>query len=141
MGSSKIACVHITRENIRLVEGRVQNGVMLLTRTAIIQKANRFFRNGRLSFMSYGRSNNEALRDVEVIRELELQTIQVAMEGDKLPRTFGILGKDREFEATKSINAMTSAINPIMMLIVGAVVGVLVMSIYGPIISVSSSLG
>jgi type II secretory pathway component PulF len=36
---------------------------------------------------------------------------------------------------------MTSAINPIMMLIVGAVVGVLVMSIYGPIISVSSSLG
>lgn len=83
----------------------------------------------------------EALRDVEVIRELELQTIQVAMEGDKLPRTFGILGKDRKFEATKSINAMTSAINPIMMLIVGAVVGVLVMSIYGPIISVSSSLG
>ena len=37
--------------------------------------------------------------------------------------------------------AMTSAINPIMMLIVGAVVDVLVMSIYGPIISVSSSLG
>lgn len=63
------------------------------------------------------------------------------MEGDKLPRTLGILGEDREFEATKSINAMTSAINPIMMLIVGAVVGVLVMSIYGPIISVSSSLG
>lgn len=81
------------------------------------------------------------LRDVEVIRELELQTIQVAMEGDKLTRTLGILGEGRELEATKSINAMTSAINPIMMLIVGAVVGVLVMSIYGPIISVSSSLG
>lgn len=50
MGSSKIACVHITRENIRLVEGRVQNGVMLLTRTAIIQKANRFLSavNGKL---------------------------------------------------------------------------------------------
>lgn len=33
------------------------------------------------------------------------------------------------------------SINPLMMLIVGAVVGVLVMSIYGPITSVSSSLG
>lgn len=63
------------------------------------------------------------------------------MEGDKLTRTLGILGEGREFESTKSINAMTSAINPIMMLIVGAVVGVLVMSIYGHIISVSSSLG
>lgn len=52
MGSSKIACVNITRENIRLVEGRAQNGVMLLTRTAIIQKANRFFSNERLAFMS-----------------------------------------------------------------------------------------
>lgn len=52
------------------------------------------------------------------------------MEGDKLTRTLGILGEGREFEATKSINAMTSAINPIMILIVGTVVGVLAMSIY-----------
>lgn len=83
----------------------------------------------------------EALRPADCIRELELQTIQVAMEGNKLPRTLGILGEDREFEATKSIGAMTAAINPLMMIIVGLVVGVLVLSIYEPIISVSSSLG
>lgn len=101
----------------------------------------RLLMEAQANYAENGIAVYEALRDVEVIRELELQTIQVAMEGDKLPRTLGILGEDREFEATKSINAMTSAINPIMMLIVGAVVGVLVMSIYGPIISVSSSLG
>lgn len=83
----------------------------------------------------------EALRPVFCMRELEIQTIQVAMEGNKLGKTLGILADDREFEATKSINAMTSAINPIMMAVVGAIVGVLVLSVYQPIISVSSSLG
>jgi type II secretory pathway component PulF len=74
------------------------------------------------------------------MRALEIQTIRVAMEGNKLAKTLGILAEDREVEATKSIDAMTAAINPLMMVIVGAVVGVLVLSVYQPIISVSSSL-
>lgn len=82
----------------------------------------------------------EALRHAPFMRELELQTIQVAIEGDKLAKTLGILADDREFEANRSVNAMTAAINPIMMIVVGAIVGVLVLSIYQPIISVSSSL-
>ena len=83
----------------------------------------------------------QALRAAPVVRELELQTIQVAMEGNNLAKTLGILSNDREFEATRAINTLTAALNPLMMIIVGIVVGVLVMSIYGPIISVSSSLG
>ena len=74
------------------------------------------------------------------MRELEIQTIQVSIEGDKLSKTLGVLAEDREVEATRSVNAMTAAINPIMMIVVGAIVGVLVLSIYQPIISVSSSL-
>lgn len=83
----------------------------------------------------------EALRAVFCLRELELQTIHVAMEGGKLDRTLGILAEDREYEAQKSIAAMTAAINPIMMILVGAIVGVLVLSIYQPIISVSQAVG
>lgn len=82
----------------------------------------------------------EALRLVSFMRELEIQTIQVSIEGDKLSKTLGVLAEDREVEATRSVNAMTAAINPIMMIVVGAIVGVLVLSIYQPIISVSSSL-
>lgn len=52
MGSGKITCVHITRENIRLVEGRVNNGVILVTRSAMVMKASRFFHGERLAFMS-----------------------------------------------------------------------------------------
>lgn len=83
----------------------------------------------------------EALRVVFCLHELELQTIHVAMEGGKLGKTLGILADDREYEAKKSIAAMTAAINPIMMILVGLVVGVLVFSIYQPIISVSQSVG
>lgn len=82
----------------------------------------------------------EALRPVFCIRELELQTIQVAMESNKLGRTLGILADDRELEANRSVNALTTAINPIMLVIVGIIVGVLVLAIYQPIISVSSAI-
>lgn len=82
----------------------------------------------------------EALRAVPSIRELELQTIQVALEGDKLTRVLGVLAEDRETEANRSINAMTAAINPLLLMIVGLIVGVLVMAIYEPIISISASI-
>lgn len=82
----------------------------------------------------------ETLGPIDVVRDLETKTIQVAIEGSKLGRTLGILAEDRAFEADKSISTMTAAINPIMMLIVGLIVGVLVMSVYGPIMSVSSAL-
>lgn len=52
MGGNKIACAHITRENIRLMEGRVQSGVMLISRTATVPKASRFFHGERLAYMS-----------------------------------------------------------------------------------------
>ena len=83
----------------------------------------------------------EAIRPVFCTRELELQTIQVAMETDNLANTLAVLAADREYEANKAVKALTSAINPIMMLIVGAIVGVLVLAIYGPIVSISTSIG
>lgn len=52
MASNKEACIHITRGDIRIVEGRITNGVMLLTRTAIVPNAKRFFHGERLAFMT-----------------------------------------------------------------------------------------
>lgn len=80
----------------------------------------------------------EALRPAFCTREMEVQTIQVAMEGDKLAKILGVLAEDREYEANKAVNAISTAINPILLLIVGLIVGVLVFAIYEPIISVSS---
>lgn len=83
----------------------------------------------------------EALKSVYCARELELQTIEVALQGDdKLTRVLGVLAEDREYEANRAIQTLTSAINPILMIIVGSIVAVLVFSIYEPIINVSSAL-
>lgn len=101
----------------------------------------RILMDARNDYAENGVQVFEALRVVSTMRELELQTIQVALEGDRLAKVLGVLAEDREFEATRSVNAMTAAINPIMMLVVGLIVGVLVLSIYEPIMSVSSAIG
>lgn len=82
-----------------------------------------------------------ALRPIFCVRELEIQSIQVGIEGGRLEKILGILADDREIEAERSVSAMTAAINPILLIIVGLVVGVIVLSVYQPIISVSSTIG
>lgn len=52
MTSNKEVIVHITQQEIRLLEGRIANNVMLLTHSAVIGMAQRFFHGGRLAFMS-----------------------------------------------------------------------------------------
>lgn len=52
MASNKIVAVHITHDNIRLVEGRVSDGVILVTHTAVVKKASRFFHDNRLVYLS-----------------------------------------------------------------------------------------
>ena len=49
---AKIACIHITQDKIYLLEGRLSSGILLVTRTAAVNKASRFFHNGRLAFMT-----------------------------------------------------------------------------------------
>lgn len=50
--NNKIACIHITRNDVRIVEGRVSSGVILISHSAIVQKAGRFFSGDRLANMS-----------------------------------------------------------------------------------------
>ena len=50
--NNKIACIHITRNDVRIVEGRVSSGVILISHSAIVQKAGRFFSGDRLASMS-----------------------------------------------------------------------------------------
>ena len=82
----------------------------------------------------------ETLETVDAMREMELQTIQVAVQSGKMAKVLGVLAADREFEAERAINRLTAAVNPILMAIVGIIVGVLVMAIYGPIISVTDAI-
>lgn len=52
MSNNKAACIHIRPDAIRLVEGRVQNGIILVTHTASVEKAHRFFHGNQLVYMT-----------------------------------------------------------------------------------------
>ena len=82
----------------------------------------------------------ETLSPLEIVRELEVQTIHVSMEGNRITEMLGILAEDRTYEAERSIQSFTAAINPILIGVVGVIVGIIVLSVYQPIISVSNSL-
>lgn len=83
---------------------------------------------------------HETLSPLEIVRELEVQTIRVAIDGNKITEMLGTLAQDRTYEAERSIQAFTAAVNPILIGIVGVIVAVIVLSVYQPIISVSNSL-
>lgn len=82
----------------------------------------------------------ETLVPLEIVRELEVQTIHVAIEGNRITDMLYVLAEDRNYEAERAIKAFTTAINPILIGIVGVIVGIIVMSVYQPIINVSNSL-
>lgn len=82
----------------------------------------------------------EALRAVSCLREMELQTIQVGIETGSMSRILGILADDREYEAEQAVNAFTAALNPILLVFVACIVGVMVLSVYEPILSLTNSM-
>ena len=45
---AKIACIHICPNKIRILEGRISDGFVLVTKTALIEKASRFYIGDRL---------------------------------------------------------------------------------------------
>lgn len=95
---------------------------------------------GQRTFAENGVPVHEAIGGLSSVKTLESQTIRVAMEGGSLAKTLDILAEDREFEANRAVDGMIAAINPIMIVIVGIIVGILVLAVYMPIISVSQSL-
>ena len=114
-------------------------------KTAVDSVGNLYIRgqfiNAWRAYSEEGIPVNETLEQVDAMREMEIQTIQVAVSSGSIGQILGVLAEDREFEAERAINRLTAAVNPILMAIVGLIVGVLVMAIYGPIISVTDAIG
>ena len=52
MSQNKTVCIHITKERIYLLEGKINDGILLVSKTAMVKKAARFFFNERLAYMS-----------------------------------------------------------------------------------------
>lgn len=51
MASNRIACIHITHDDVRILEGRIGGGVMMITNSTVVENAGRFFSGTRLAFL------------------------------------------------------------------------------------------
>ena len=52
VNKNKVACIHITQSRINILEGKIDSGIMLVSRTASVEKASRFFAGTHLAYMS-----------------------------------------------------------------------------------------
>ena len=68
---------------------------------------------------------------------MELSTINVGLQSDQVVEVLSRLYTRRKEEAEKAINAFITAMNPMIIIILGIIVGVIVMAVYGPLINVT----
>ena len=70
--------------------------------------------------------------------------IQMISVGERTAAVEDVLSRSCTFfdeQAESALNAFTSAINPIMLLIMGGVVGVLFIAIYSPMLQIMTTIG
>lgn len=82
----------------------------------------------------------EALKSCSFLSAMEISTINVGLESGQVTEILYRLGKKRKEETDKAIHAFTTALNPVIICILGAVVGVIMLSVYGPLINITGSI-
>lgn len=80
----------------------------------------------------------EALKKCTFLSAIELSTINIGLESGTIEEVLKRLAARKKDETEKAINAFTTALNPIVICVLGVVVGVIVMAVYGPLINVTS---
>lgn len=83
----------------------------------------------------------DSLQSCSFLTAMELATINVGLESGQIVEVLTRLAKRRKDETEKAIQAFTTALNPAIICILGIIVGVIVMSVYGPLMNVTSILG
>jgi type IV pilus assembly protein PilC len=87
-----------------------------------------------------GMSLTSALQRQNMFPQMLIQMISV---GENTASLEEVLGRSTSFfdeQVETSLNSLTSKIQPIMLLIMGAVVGTLFISVYSPMLSIMSGL-
>jgi type IV pilus assembly protein PilC len=82
-----------------------------------------------------------ALAETGRFPELMIQLITVGSETGALPSMMGKYSEAASEELSQSAESLTTMIEPLMMLIIGGVVGVFLIALYLPVIELGSALG
>lgn len=88
-----------------------------------------------------GRSIHQALRDEGAFPELLLQMVMIGEQSGKLDDMLEKLAHMYDNETAQSLNSLSKLIEPILVLLLGIVIGGLVIAMYLPIFNLTSVLG
>ena len=97
-------------------------------------------REAYVLFATTGTAVADALSKCAFFTAMELGTINIGMESGEIVEVLNRLSQRRKEEAEKAISAFIAALNPIIICILGVIVGVIVMSVYGPLINITQSI-
>ena len=87
-----------------------------------------------------GWSLSFAMQEHEVFPEIMIQLVEIGSTSSKIPEVMEKLAVQYEEESESMLNTLTSMMQPLLMLIVGAVVGVVVIAMFLPMMSVVDQL-
>lgn len=96
--------------------------------------------NFAINDVKEGKSLTQALNDHKLFPMLLIQMVSVGEKTGNVDRVLLDSSSYFDLQAERSLNAMVSMIQPVMLVLMGGVVGVLFYSIYAPMLSIMQTL-
>jgi len=88
-----------------------------------------------------GGSISEAFREKGVMPDLAVQMMSIGEETGELDKMLGKVGEFYEDEVEQSIKGLTSMLEPLMIVVIGGMVGSILLSMYLPMFAVMENIG
>lgn len=91
--------------------------------------------------VSEGATLSDALRNSNLFPELMVNLVRVGEESGDVPKLLDKYAETAEVELTNTAQRITSLIEPIMMILIGVIIGTFVLAMYLPIFKMGDNLG
>lgn len=88
-----------------------------------------------------GSSFSDSLSSSGVLPELAVRMVAAGEQGGSLPETLAHLADFYESDVETGLTALTSAIEPLLMVIMGFIIGFIVLAMYMPIFQLAGTIG
>lgn len=85
-----------------------------------------------------GSSLTKALESATIVKQIEIQTVEVGSNTGQIEKQIGLLVARMNRETEEAIAIMLKAIEPVIIIVLGAIVGLILFSVYGPMLSMAS---
>lgn len=92
-------------------------------------------------YTSSGTPVSELLQNCTFLTSIELGTISVGLESGSIVEILRRLAIRKKSDADKAISSFVALLNPFIIIVLGAIVGVVVMSVYSPLLNITNTIG